>query len=240
MKYRIAQHRLTIPQEIREKANIPRNGIIEIYYDEKTGNVVISSKLREDEGHETKLNVSSPRKIEANFMDADKLSRTCYSECGLIVRTKNRYVSDFCEDCQGQLAKEWENRVDVQCSYLSKKSRELRHKQNPKVEEKKIEESKNKDKEKKKEEKKKEDIEIKVIKNLVPTEHKKRGRPKKQNRYSTGATTLKPVATNGEEAIRCAECGEFVVRGFMLDDDFLCKECAKADFKNYLKRMRGN
>lgn len=275
MKYKLNKFRMTIPQEIRSKANIDGNGYIDISFDDNTGNIIISSKLKpetekvvvkketkkkEPKKKEPKKEVkkstktTKPKKIEANFMDADKLYKAYYSECGLVVRTKNKYLKDFCEQCQGQLAREWEDRVEAHCKYLTSNFQEVA-KQIDKEQEKleqtiqeeitKMEAVENEIEQIRK--KRKEDIaniskSIKEANKVIDEEidmiepKQKRGRPKKQKRYSTGNTILKPVKTDGEKFLNCTDCGEFVGKGFYLDDEFLCKECAVRDFKEYLKR----
>lgn len=275
MKYKLNKFRMTIPQEIRSKANIDGNGYIDISFDDNTGNIVISSKLKPDTEKvaikkETKKKepkktepkkeakkskkTTKPKKIEANFMDADKLYKAYYSECGLVVRTKNKYLNAFCEQCQGQLAREWEDRVEAHCKYLTNNFQDVVEKIDKEQE--KLEQSIQEEITKmepieteieKLRKKRKEDIaniskSIKEANKVIDgeidnIEHKqKRGRPKKQKRYSTGNTILKPVKTDGEKFLNCTDCGEFVGKGFYLDDEFLCKECAIRDFKEYLKR----
>lgn len=283
MKYKLSKFRMTIPQEIRTKANIDGEGYVDISYDEATGNIIISSQLKPElevtpekavsnnepkkksTNKSTKKSTKSakPRKIEANFEDANKLYKAYFSECGLVVRTKNRYINDFCNDCQGQLAKEWEDRVEVQCKYLKSdfsdvieqvdKAQENLEKsiqeEIEKVEEVKqeITESANKDKFDEIRKKRKEDISsisnsIKIANKVIDKEiesiepKQKRGRPKKQSRYSTSTTVLKPVKTGTEKFLNCVDCGEFVSKGFYVDDDFLCKACAVKDFKEFIKR----
>ena len=111
----ISSNKITIPKEIRDKAGIVKNCEVDISYDEETNSVIISLQKDEIKKVEKVKNVekvvtpkkqSKGRKIVANYQDAEKLYRTSFSDCGLVVRTKQRYIDDFCKDCRGQLAKE--------------------------------------------------------------------------------------------------------------------------------------
>lgn len=269
MKHEIKVYRLTLPKELREKAHIPRDGFVEITYDENTGNLIISGNVEENNSIEvkrekkvkkkvevkTRPNLSNKNAIEANFMDAPNLSKNYFSECGLVVKTKNKYVNSFCERCRGQLAKEWEDKADVHCRYLqeefeSKKANldKLSNDVNPSEEH--LEIIEHNDIEDLRHQRKK-DIEhitksiteaSKVIDKKIEslTQHSKKGRPKKQKRYSTSSTTIQPVTTGEDRLLKCSECGEFYSKGFLVDEEFMCKECTKNDFKEYLKRRGMN
>lgn len=275
MLVKISKFRLTIPQEMREKAGLEKDGYIDINYDENTNSIIIKNPCDIKDvvpiKPEKKIKVKSaqPQKhkknvIEANFMDADKLYKAYYSECGLVVRTKNKYINTFCDRCQGQLAREWEDKAEVRCRFTEVRFKDFDEVlQEPVVEvETEIQEPEQEVQEPKQEaqntvemveeirKKRKEDIKQisetikeanKVIdKEIQDLEQKpKRGRPKKSKFYSTGNTVLKAVNTGDEKFLNCSECGQFVGKGFYLDDVFLCKECAVQDFKEYLKR-RGN
>lgn len=273
MLVKISKFRLTIPQGMREKVGLSKDGYIDINYDETTNSIIIrnpdnvkevvNTKPEKKEKKVRKAKSTQPHKpkkniIEANFMDADKLYKAYYSECGLVVRTKTKYVNSFCEKCQGQLAKEWEDRADVKCRFNEIKIDNIAEElQEPVVEVAKTtlepaQEVVNNTmidvaeiKKKRKEEIKHISESIKEATKVIDTEIEtlkqkpKRGRPKKTKFYSTGNTVLKAVNTGDEKFLNCSECGQFVGKGFYLDDIFLCKECAVQDFKEYLKR-RGN
>ena len=135
MKCKVVRNRITIPAEIRDRANLKDGDFLDVNLDGKTKNIIMSildrgESVSKDKNVEkikkTSKKVDSKvksncKKIEANYMDADKLYKAYYSECGLLVRTKNSYVRNACEKCQGKLAEEYEDRLDVHCSYLSKK-----------------------------------------------------------------------------------------------------------------------
>lgn len=46
------------------------------------------------------------------------------------------------------------------------------------------------------------------------------------------STTLNFISLDDYK--QCSKCHEYVDSGFLIDDDFFCKECASKDFKNYL------
>lgn len=251
MKYKLVKYRLTIPQEVREHSNIPKDGYVDISYDEKTGNIVIREyndnvkdepkKISTDKPNkpnkpdkpnkpnrtkEDKSNISR-RKIEANFMDADKLYKAYYSECGLVAKTKTRYVNDFCNECQGRLAKEWEDRVEVKCSRMIDNVKENtinKIKENRKKELDNISNSI-------KEANKVLDVKINEIKKS------KRGRkPKQKIVTDLDNTTIQPVNIQENKYAKCVKCRQFFKSGFLLNDKFVCKECTKSDFKEYMKK----
>ena len=255
MKCKVYRNYITIPAEIRQQLNIKDGDFLDVSVD---GNSFIVKHYVEDYDPNAKITMelekkpkskSKPkqekkstgkkiRKIEANFMDAPKLYKNYFSECGLVVRTKNRYVNDFCKDCQGQLALEWEDRADVKCKYLASKTEEKCKDLEKEINDKKgsrHEEIQNLSKSIKKAT----EVLDEQIKELDPPKTKRGRRPKVTSKYGSDTTIIKPVYSSTDEFLKCANCNQFVSSGFMLDDTFLCKECTKEDFKKYMKG-RGN
>lgn len=248
MKYKLSKYRLTIPQEIREHTNITRDGYIDISFDDTTGNIIISSSIKnieikeeqkikqENKQKETKVNQvksKKPRRLEANYMDADKLYKAYYSPCGLLVRTKNSYVKSACERCQGKLVKEYEDRIDVQCGYVDKKAirdeivYEITKRVHPEIENVKKQ--------------RKEEIEtvtnnIKEAVKVIDKKVKKLNKKDKPKRRTADNTTIKPIRAGNDMLLKCKECGQLVKSGFYVDKDILCKECTVDDFKKYMKK----
>ena len=63
-------------------------------------------------------------KIESNLTEGEKFSRKIYSECGLVIRTKNSYMNKFCEACQGELSKQYG--VDKHpCKYIKESQNKI-------------------------------------------------------------------------------------------------------------------
>lgn len=240
MKYKLTKYRLTIPQEIREHTNISRDGYIDISYDDKTGNIIISEckdknnqeiKPKKTEIKKDVQPKAKRRKIEANFMNADKLYKAYYSECGLVAKTKTRYVNDFCNECQGKLAKEWEDRAEVKCSRLIENTKNNTINEIRKNRKKELENISNSIKEANKV------LDVKI--NDI-TKPKKRGRkPKKKVEIDKSNTVIKAVRFRENTCMKCSNCGQYFKSGFLLDTTFMCGDCAKQDFKEYMKK-RGN
>lgn len=257
MECKVVRNRITIPAEVREKAKIQDGEYLDIYYNEKLNSIVIDLDKRHFDTKEVldkwaekcelkpdkskkkepkKPSVNNRNKIEANYMDADKLYKAYYSECGLLVRTKNSYVKSACERCQGKLAEEYEDRLDVHCSYISKR----------------IDDNKDKSKNDYKTEIKFDDIEdikkkrksdIKEISNKIKKATKvidkkvnRLNNQDKPKRCTTDNTLIRPFMAEDNKYLKCNECGQYVERGFLVDDDFLCKKCTTEDFKKYMKR----
>lgn len=245
MKCKVVRNRITIPSEIRDAINLKDGEYLDVNLDVFTKNIVISVSDRceptlEDKKVEKvkktpkKVDAkvkSNCKKIEANYMDADKLYKAYYSECGLLVRTKNSYVKNACEKCQGKLAKEYEDRLDVHCSYLSKKvSTEL---DKPVKQEKvKIEDIKKQ----RKTERETISSNIKKAVKVIDKKVSKLDNQDKPKRCTSDSTTIKPIRADKDTLLKCKECGQLVRSGFLVDKDILCKECTTEDFKKYMKR----
>lgn len=302
MKHEVKVYRLTLPKEVRDLANIPRDGFVDISYDENLKGIVIrnlenlelynndatkdnnvtegASKKPIDKELDThkkdiqnvpdklednieikptnapvKKSQSTRNKIVANFEDAPNLYKAYFSECGLVVRTKTRYVNSFCEKCKGQLAREWEDKAEVKCRYLdayndiSSKSDKTGNKIAVINDD--IVENQNKDISSKSVDiesiktQRRNDIEQitksiskakKIISDKIESLNKDTNSQIRNKRYSNDHTILKPVSLDKDSIRSCDNCGEYQSKGFMVDDRFLCKECTKKDFKEYLKR----
>lgn len=299
MKHEVKAFRLTLPKEVRGLADIPKDGFVDISYDENLKGIVIrnlenleaynseaekSSKVVKNISSEpinkeldihkkeipnvpdkvkdnieikptkapVKRSQSAKNKIVANFEDAPNLYKAYFSECGLVVRTKTRYVNSFCEKCKGQLAREWEDKAEVKCRYLDTYN-DISSKSDNKTEVNKedITENQNKDTSSKSIDiesmkvQRRNDIEQitksiskakKIISDKIESLNKDTNSQAKDKRYSNDHTVLKPIKLDKDSIRSCDNCGEYQSKGFMIDDRFLCKECTKKDFKEYLKR----
>lgn len=245
MKCKVVRNRITIPSEIRDAINLKDGEYLDVKLDVCTKNIVISISGRsepilEDKRVEKvkktpkKVDAkvkSNCKKIEANYMNADKLYKAYYSECGLLVRTKNSYVKNACEKCQGKLAKEYEDRIDVHCSYLSNKANtEL---DNPiKQEKSKVENIKKQ----RKVEKENLSNNIKKAVEVIDKKVNKLNNQVEPKRCTSDDTTIKPIRVGRDTLLKCKECGQLVKSGFLVDKDILCRECTIEDFKKYMKR----
>lgn len=262
MKCKVVRHRITIPTEIRNAANIQDGEYLDIEYDEDNNmiKIMLNSKLSVDTKSDRIENKQKPKKraaatnkkIEANFMDASKLYHQCFSECGLLVRTKNSYVKNACEKCRGKLAEEWSDRAEVHCSYLGKDLNNrvidiITERVHPEI----TEIKQQRDKAKK-------DIKnlSNNIKKAIPCIEVEIKEAKKKSKITVGrvkvnkneksknsklkhkeTAIIQPVSY-ADETVKCSVCGLFYSKGFKIDGDFLCKSCAIEDFKIFLKDYR--
>lgn len=227
MKSKLCRGRVTIPSDIRNIMNLGQNDDVDIIYDDINNCLIVKSFNLSNESNSrpsksvkkdtskketTKKNVDSKEvksnnvkesfNIKANFFDADKLYRKCYSECGLIVRTKTKYIDSICEKCKGRLAKEWEDRVDTHCRYNTTKSN------------------------KSKTSKQKESNDSTVISFSPFIDH-----------LSQEANGVKFTKHTDMFPTKCPKCGKSIIKKYInIDNNIVCKECAKKDFMKYLKR----
>lgn len=234
MKCKVVRNRITIPAEIRNAINLKDSEYLDIKLDVKNKNIVIDISERDISTIEDTKNTelkktpkkvdtkikSNCKKIEVNYMDADKLYKSYYSPCGLLVRTKKSYVKNACEKCQGKLAEEYEDRIDVQCDYISKRNN------------KEIVDIKKQRKDDMKDISNNIKTAIKVIDNKV----NKLNKQDKPKRCKKDDTTIKPIRAGKDMILKCKECGQLIKSGFYVDKDILCKECTVDDFKKYMKK----
>lgn len=266
MKCKVVRHRITIPTEIRNRANILDGEYLDIDLDENTGIITIKRESNVDNKvkspqSETKVtknsNIDSKsrkpaaatnKKIEANFMDADKLYNKCFSECGLLVRTKRSYVRNACEKCKGKLAEDWSDRVEIHCSYLENKYKDRLNEQDD------CRESTNINSIRKQAKKDIDDLSSNIKKAVKSIDNQindlkdpvsKIGRVKITNRKSKSSkknnlyedTIIEPIAYK-DESVRCTKCGLYYSKGFNVGDEFMCKSCTIEDFKDFMKKYR--
>lgn len=245
MKCKVVRNRITIPAEIRDRANLKDGDFLDVNLDGKTKNIIMSildrgESVSKDKNVEkikkTSKKVDSKvksncKKIEANYMDADKLYKAYYSECGLLVRTKNSYVRNACEKCQGKLAEEYEDRLDVHCSYLSKK---INKEPDNSIKSKKVD---LKDiKKQRKSDKANISNNVKKAVKVIDKKISNLSKQVKPKICTSDSTTIKPIRAGKDILLKCIECGQLVKSGFLIDNNILCKECTTDDFKKYMKK----
>lgn len=188
-------------------------------------------------------------KIVSNLEEGKKFSHQILSDCGLVIRTKRSYMTKFCEACNGKLSKEY-GEVKHPCPYLNNE------KENPVIEEsidiKPIVMEKHKPIiESKKPETKQ--IISKIIENTeklnsqIDNQIENINKQNQQIKTSIDFEKLRQLKKLGNRLIRpvkypafkvCIICDELYQTGFLIDEEFYCKECAKADFYNYLDKRK--
>lgn len=219
------------------------------YYDEPEEKIeepiVIEPKVKE----KNPLFVNTV-KIVSNLEEGKKFSRQVLSDCKLVIRTKKAYLTKFCEICQGQLSKEY-GQDKHPCPYLNNEE-----KPKPIIEENievkpiVIEKPKPIIETRKPETKQ---IISKIIENTEKLNSQLDNRIEnlkketQQIKTSVDPQKLKQLKKLGNRLIRpvkypafkvCVICDELYQTGFLIDEEFYCKECAKADFYNYLDKRK--
>lgn len=188
-------------------------------------------------------------KIVSNLEEGAKFSRQVVSDCGLVIRTKRSYLTKFCEVCKGQLAREY-NLDDSRCPNSIPKQAEPIKEEKPEVKPIVIEKQEPIIEVKKQETKK---IISKIIDNAsklnsqIDTRINQLNEKDPKVKPNIDLQKLKQLKKLGNRLIRpvkyptfkiCSVCEELYETGFLIDDEFYCKECAKADFYNYLDKRK--
>ena len=259
-----AGRRITIPAELFKETQFKEGDILDLRYEK--GDFILSPKYFLIENEETikKLNKSNEiqedksvtlnenkssisntftRKIVSNLEEGRKFSRQVLSECGLVIRTKQSYLNQFCNTCQGQLAKEYGIK-DHPCRFISEEKSEIDISKDISEIKSKLDNehviNNNTDK-------------IKSIDNInknIEILHKKLDSKiehinksseyinKKDNKelQEIGNKILKPIKHTSFRL--CEACGQLYDSGFLIDDIFYCKQCALADFQDYLEKRK--
>lgn len=181
--------------------------------------------------------VVGTRKIVSNLEEGEKFKTKYYSPCKLVIRTKNRYLKEFCNDCKGLLVKDCKEKQHL-CPYydvqqpkeqLTKVKEENTIKVTKKQPVQKVTQ-KVTQKELKQNVEKLDNILTEHIKTLVDPnlikEVKKEGKNiiqaiKSENRY-----------------FQCQNCEQIFAKGFMINNEFYCKDCTKQHFKKFLDKYK--
>lgn len=229
-----AGNRITIPKQLCNQLNINPGDSLDIIVDRDS--LVLNKVNRSDDGKVSSncqtCSTKHARSIVSNLEEGKKFKTKKYSECGLVIRTKTKYLNQFCEDCKGQLALEY-GVLDHPCKYNNIPQRvEIENNiEDKKASSKKIinELVKNISK-----------IQTNLDKNINDISKSKSAhivKSRNKNKLcTTGDTIIQPIYNT--EYIRCEGCGEFFNSGFLLDNVFRCKTCTMEDFQKYLNKNK--
>lgn len=224
MKIRLSNdNRLYLPKDIITQLNLKGGQYLNILIENNkiiltadSSETMLNNKI-ENNLQEVKLNNTDKPlnkiKIESNLKEGSKFSRKIYSDCNLVIRTKRKYLDNFCEACKGQLAKEY-NKEGL-CKYLNN------NKVNVKEVVKDIENNK------------------KILEEQLLSKIKLE---KLKRAEILNKRTLTPIHY-GERYYKCYNCNNLFNKGFLLDDLFYCKKCAIQDFQDYMnlkKELKDN
>lgn len=204
-------------------------------------NKVYLQPVTEQSKIENKVNIvkqSKPvvvgtRKIVSNLKEGEKFKTKYYSPCKLVIRTKNRYLKEFCNDCKGLLVEDCKEKQHL-CSYYNTqqtKEQSIKSEVETTIKvTKKQPVQKVTQKELKQNVEKLDNILSEHIKTLVDPnlikEVKKEGKNiiqaiKSENRY-----------------FQCQNCEQIFAKGFMINNEFYCKDCTKQHFKKFLDKYK--
>ena len=184
--------------------------------------------------------------VVSNLEEGAHFSNKVYSDCGLVIRTKRAYLTKLCDACQGKLVKE-HGLENHKCPYLKdieEPKKEIIEEPKPIVTPKVEPIIETKRHEAKQIISKIIDNTTKLnsqidnrINNLSSTISKpKPDLQKLKQLKKLGDRIIKPVKYPAYKV--CTGCDELYENGFLIADTFYCKECAKADFYNYLDKRK--
>lgn len=115
-----SDRRTTIPKNVADQINL-KPGRYDVQYID--GKIVIDLNTSEVQEN-TLINKQKPVKsvkgikIESNLHESENYSRKVYSDCGLVVRTKKKYITKFCDVCQGTLLVDYPDISQNKCIYF--------------------------------------------------------------------------------------------------------------------------
>lgn len=226
------RNQITIPRNLIKDLGFKPGDEFDLQYD--SANKTFNLKFINDKCNLTSItesrnsksnNTQFKRYIVSNLKEGQTFSRKLYSECGLVIRTKNSYLAKFCEECKGQLAKEYGVK-DHPCKYINE---EVENKKDCEV---KITEIQSQ--EVKIDKSKIEDVKTKSVESNLNTDIKEEFKSKHNKN-----TVIENIILGEEKCyLKCAHCNQFFNKGYLLDKVFYCKDCAKKDFLNYLNKVK--
>lgn len=261
-------NRVTIPKELVNKFQLEQGMILDLTVEgnkmiltvgsaEDNNVTTVVDEHQEYVKQENDNNVPKhiiTTKIVSNLEESKNFYRKCYSDCGLVVRTKKRYVEHACDECRGQLK---ETYPEIQnCPYLDNCREQIKDINKvqkdkvailPKVEVSQIETSTATEMQTKKEmvKNKVNDINTNISKldNIIDTEIKKKVESKQENELDS-TDKIEEFLRQHKKSIKlidkqkyfyCENCNKMINKGVKLDNILLCMECAREDFKNFMK-----
>ena len=134
--------RITIPKEIVNEYNLKEGEYLELRI--INNKLELSRGITDIENNKEDVNkkensiknnitsnlniVKSKIEIKSNIDEKDKYAKPILSDCGQVVRSKRKYLKEFCEVCKGQLS------ADSACPYNVQSPKKLAQEINKKVE----------------------------------------------------------------------------------------------------------
>lgn len=229
-------NRIVVPKQIRDEMCLETGEVLNMYID--NGNIIISrteqnsntinilhqfpkiqTKNEQQILEKLPQNVKNIKiidgvKIVSNLEEGEKFSKKYYSPCKLVIRTKNAYLKKFCEACKGTLLDEYGENYN--CPY----------KQNS-IKETKVTDIVNNLKDN-----------VKVLDTIIDNKTEKlRKEQELQKLLKEGKKSIVPISSPRGH-LKCHHCGEFLQKGFLVDNTFYCKNCTVENFKKYFKKYK--
>ena len=204
-----------------------------------------------EKGEDDKNNIQVSKnckkeEFKSNLEEGKNYSKKYYTECGLIIRTKRKYLDNYCDRCRGQLLDNYKDGC-YSCKYKSTLVTTL---EEPSINEEDTSDRnsllkdiiRKEDKETAKQNNKfvvasiNKHIE-ELLKSLSASSENNINTKKLEDKISQKARTLlSPISFNHYHT--CDKCNDDFKNGFLIDNKrFLCKSCAKEDFIKYLKEI---
>ena len=188
---------------------------------------------KDNTAKQSKPVVVGTRKIVSNLEEGEKFKTKYYSPCKLVIRTKNRYLKEFCNDCKGLLVEDCKEKQHLCSYYNTQQTKEQSIK--PEVETtikvtKKQPVQKVTQKELKQNVEKLDNILSEHIKTLVNPDLIKE--VKKE-----GKNTIQAIKSENRY-FQCQNCEQIFAKGFMINNEFYCKDCTKQHFKKFLDKYK--
>lgn len=236
--------RITIPKQIFDQSNLPLGTKVDITFDGEK--FLLTPVLETNKNNEVKKDFfvekpkiesknksnnseSKKREIVSNLEQGLSYKKQYFSKCGLVIRTKNKYLKDFCNDCKGKLVDDYNLEIEKCCNYRGNRLNQFK-----KVEHK---------------------TQTPVIKDRVDTLRKTKkilidniNENKKQIEQKIdkdiedtldfeGSKVLQPIWYDGYKS--CTNCRTLCENGFLVNNKFYCRSCTLEDFKKYYNKKKG-
>ena len=257
-----SNNRITFPKQFCEENNIKVGDEYELHFIcdnivfehiDKANSVIKAeeeSKLEKQEIKEEPMDISinniklsGSKEFVPNLEESQNFYRKVYSKCGLLCRTKPKYIEQYCQRCKGQMLAE-EERTKY-CPYSQKEESNIEinsdiniDKPQPNLIASEQAELINKSYSNNK------SLVTNITKNIESLNKKLDNDIQDNNLYQTDIdfndkTNIQPIKYTHHH--QCYICEEFKDSGFLIDDEhFLCKNCVVRSFINYRKTKRRN
>lgn len=244
MKVKLASgNRITIPKPFIQEHNLIEGQYLDLQMIE--GKLVLTflntdSQPQIDKSKATKQTNKATKQIKlvSNLEEGQSLSKKYYSDCKLVIRTKNSYLKTFCEKCQGLV--ERDNKTE---NYICSYNLHLNKPKDVPIQQP-VKEIKNttilKHKEQTAQEIRQNVNKLSRIINTkierIKQSEQNLDKPIQLSTVIKQDTPIIPIRSRGVN--KCVSCGEFHKNGYNIEDSFYCRSCTIKEFNKFLKIYR--